>query len=268
MLTSETNPKLKAIRRLRQCKGEHQGRLLIEGPHLLETVLDLGLRVIEVFASERTIDRGDAVLRRLGHRPTLVADGLLDRLADADSPRGLLAIVEAPPWSLDALSRSSPDPSAPWVFADRIQDPGNLGAIARVMDAVGGAALVLGPGCALPSHPRALRASTGSLLRIPVAQRIPWQRLDQLLTDQKTRVSRSWLALTPRGGKDLYAEPLPGAIVLCLGAEGSGLDPELRRRCDLEITVPLAPGVESLNVTIAGALTLYEWRRRRSQSAS
>jgi TrmH family RNA methyltransferase len=141
-----------------------------------------------------------------------------------------------------------------------LQDPGNLGALARVAEAAGAAGLALSPGTAHPNHPRALRASAGSLLRLPVAVGCEAAAVDRHLAPLRPR----WLALVPREGEDLWRAALDGALVLALGAEGPGLSPALRERADLGLTIPIEPPVESLNATVAAALVLFEVRRRRS----
>jgi TrmH family RNA methyltransferase len=145
-----------------------------------------------------------------------------------------------------------------YLFVEGLQDPGNLGALARVAEASGAVALCLSPGTVHPNHPRALRASAGSLLRLPVAVRTDAADLDARLTG----IAPRWLALVPRGGASLFAERLDGPLVLALGAEGGGLSPTLQKRADLDITIPLTPPVESLNATVAAAVVLFEIRRQ------
>ena len=147
-----------------------------------------------------------------------------------------------------------------YLYAEGLQDPGNLGALARVAEASGAVGLCLSPGSVHPNHPRALRASAGSLLRLPVAVRSTGGELEERLAP----LSPTWAALDPRGGEDLFRCTFAGSLVLALGAEGAGLSPAVRDRCELKITVPLAPSVESLNVAVAAAVVLFEIRRQRS----
>jgi TrmH family RNA methyltransferase len=145
-----------------------------------------------------------------------------------------------------------------YLFLDGVQDPGNLGAIARVAEAAGAAGLACGPGTAHPNHPRALRASAGSLLRLPVAVGVEPAALAAHLSPLGPR----WAALVAHGGRELYAEPVAGTLVLALGGEGAGLSPAARRLADLELRIPLEGPVESLNVATAAAVVLFELRRR------
>jgi RNA methyltransferase, TrmH family len=131
-----------------------------------------------------------------------------------------------------------------------VADPGNLGTLIRSADAFG-AAVVLTPGCADPTGPKALRASAGSLWRVPLLHRVIMLTRDD---DDSRRV-----ALVAHGGEPLTELDLRGAVTFLLGAERAGLPPEVPR--DVEASIPISRA-ESLNVAAAGAVALYEWRRQ------
>lgn len=234
---------------------------MLEGPHLVGEALRAGtpLSLAVVAAGYRGTAEGGGLLATLesrGIEVLFVEDDLFAGLADADSPRGLLAVAHLPRAGAGALPVT---PGGIYLYADGLQDPGNLGALARVGEAAGAAALALGPGCAHPNHPRALRASAGSLLRLPVAVAAGAAEVAARLAPAHPR----WLALVPRGGTDLYRADLSGTVILAVGAEGPGLSPTVAARADLALTISLAPPVESLNATVAAALVLFEARRRR-----
>ena len=245
---------MKDIRRLRRSKGD---RALLEGPHLVAEALAAGLPLEEVLVTPPFLDSAEG--RRLASflpmAPLEVSPDLLEDLTDADSPRGVLAVALLPRPGIASLPVT---PGRPYLYVDGLQDPGNLGALARVAEAAGAAGLVLSLGCVHPNHPRALRASAGSLLRLPVALGAEPDALDAHLAPAHPR----WTALVPRGGEDLYHAPLDGTLILAVGAEGPGLSPALRDRAVLRLTIPMAPAVESLNATVAAALVLFEVRRR------
>lgn len=254
MITSPHNQRLKDIRRLRRSKGE---RALLEGPHLVEDALAAGLKLEEVLATPDFLDSaaGRRLARNLPAPPLEVSPDVLAGLTDADSPRGILAVARLPRSGVPDLPIV---PDRPYLYLDGLQDPGNLGALARVAEAAGAAGLALSPGCVHPNHPRALRASAGSLLRLPVAVAADPGALDFHLAPVRPR----WAALAPRDGEDLYRADLEGALILAVGAEGPGLSPALLGRARLRLTIPLEPAVESLNATVAAALVLFEVRRR------
>jgi TrmH family RNA methyltransferase len=254
VITSRQNQRLKDIRRLRRSKGDHA---LLEGPHLVAEALSAGLRLDEILATPDFLASAEG--RRLAQdwtvEPLEVDPNLLAELTDADSPRGVLAVAQVPRSGIEALPVL---PDHPYLYLDGLQDPGNLGALARVAEAAGAAGLALSPGCVHPNHPRALRASAGSLLRLPVAVAVEPEALSRQLAAAGPR----WTALVPRDGEDLYSADLAGTLILAVGAEGPGLSPDLLARAGLRLTIPMAPAVESLNATVAAALVLFEVRRR------
>jgi RNA methyltransferase, TrmH family len=256
MISSPQNRRLQDIRRLRRRQGD---RALLEGPHLVAEALAGGVALEEVLVTPEfaASAAGRRLAEALGRPPLAVAPALLRRLADADAPQGVLAVAGLPRCGPAALPRR---PGAAYLFAEGLQDPGNLGALARTAEAAGAAALALSPGSVHPNHPRALRASAGSLLRLPVAIGCTAEDLEGRLAGLAPR----WIALVPRGGEPLYQAPLDGTLILALGAEGPGLSPPLAARAEIRLTIPIEPAVESLNATVAAALVLFELRRRRA----
>ncbi|MFL6198667.1 MAG: TrmH family RNA methyltransferase [Thermoanaerobaculia bacterium] len=255
MISSRHNPKLKDIRRLRRSKGDHA---LLEGPHLVGEAVAAGYELETVLATAAWLEtpEGLRLARHLPIAPLEIEPSLLEELTDSDSPRGILAVARLPRSGVGSLPVRA---GGVYLFLDGLQDPGNLGALARVAEAAGAAGLALSPGTAHPNHPRALRASAGSLLRLPVAVAAEAEALDRHLAPVRPR----WLALVPREGEDLWRASLDGALVLALGAEGPGLSTALLERADLRLSIPIEPPVESLNATVAAALVLFEVKRRR-----
>jgi len=133
----------------------------------------------------------------------------------------------------------------------RVGDPGNVGTLLRTADAFG-AGVALSAGCADRTGPKALRASMGSIFRVPVC-------------DFEEAGGRR-VALLAHGGTPLAEVDLSGTVVFVLGAEREGLPDDVLARCDERATIPVAGGAESLNVAMAGTVALYE-RARRSTSA-
>jgi TrmH family RNA methyltransferase len=248
MIESRSNETLKAIRRLRRRQGDHA---LLEGPHLVGAALDAGLDLETVLVTapfEGSVP-GSELLRRLRRAPRRVAAELLDELADADSPRGVVALARLPRGGAEALPARS---DGLFVYLDGVQDPGNVGAVARVAEAFGAAGLALSPGCAHPNHPRALRASAGSLLRLSVGIDVTIDALDLRFAPRRP----SWAVLAAHGGRGPesgVARPL----VVALGAEGPGLSAAALARADRLWTLPLAAPVESLNVAVTAGIVLH-----------
>jgi RNA methyltransferase, TrmH family len=131
----------------------------------------------------------------------------------------------------------------------RVSDPGNVGTLLRAADALGPAFALLSLGCADPTGPKALRASAGAIFRVPLGS-----------FDDGEGIAR--IALVPQGGEALSGLELPEPVIFVLGAEREGLPEDVLGGADLVATIPQAGAAESLNVATAGAIALYELRRR------
>ncbi len=256
MITSRQNAHLKTIRRLGRSKDD---RALLEGPHLVAEAVAAGHELGSVLATRRFLESapGRRLAPRLPLHPLEIDERLLAEVTDSDSPRGIVAVARLPHPPVSELPRVE---DGTYLYVEGLQDPGNLGALARAAEASGATAVALSPGSVHPNHPRALRASAGSLLRLPVAT----GATAGALSDRLAPLAPTWAALVPRGGRNLFEMRLKGCVVLALGAEGPGLTPEVQRHASLDLTIPLQPPVESLNATVAAAVALFELCRQRS----
>jgi TrmH family RNA methyltransferase len=165
------------------------------------------------------------------------------------TPQGAIAIARvdeaSPSEAIEAAQRAG----WPLVVLDGVQDPGNVGAIARTAAAAGAPVIAVLPGTADPYGPKAVRASAGNVFRLKVA-RVHWKDLAEL----------DGYGAAATGGAPLTEAPIESAGMIVLGSEAHGLS-----RKDLKlVTVPLTEGVESLNVAAAAALILFEIRRKRA----
>lgn len=261
MISSRSNDVLKSIRRLRRSKDDDL--VVLEGPHLLQEALASGITLEKVLltpAMRESPELGPALDRLPAARVALVEPSLLAELADADAPQGIVTLARLFRPGMETLGLAD---AARVLFLDGIQDPGNLGALVRVAEASAAVdAVALAPGTVHPNHPRAIRASAGSLLRFPVLQRVGPEALDRAFGTPPP----VWIGLAPRGGENLWEAPLASEdrLVLALGAEGPGLSAEVSQRLDRRWTIPASARVESLNVAVAGGIVLFELRRRRA----
>jgi len=237
MITSPSNPRLKLVRKLqaRRRRGE-LGLFVCEGEDLVAAGLDAGLVPVEALV--------DAERPALGERLTgaeLVESKLMAELSTLGHPARVVAVFRRAdlPEGVDA-----PTGLALW----QVGDPGNVGTLVRSADALGPAFVALSAGCADPTSPKALRASAGAVFRVPLA------RFEE--------APRPWIALVPHAGTPLWELELGERATFVVGAEREGVPEEVAARCDARASIPLAPEAESLNVAVAGAIALYERRRR------
>ena len=282
MIRSRNNPQVRTIRRLRNAHARrHTDLLLLEGRHLVGAAVAAGLEFHHLLVTPEFEATHAGLIRQLEGRSqttaTLIHPDRLREEADADAPQGIAALVDPPSvWNSAPAAEGRTLALSPGLhlYVDGIQDPGNLGAMARSAEAAGVASLLLATGTARPNQPRALRAAAGSLLRLTLWTGV---RLDQI--PAKARC----LALTPhREGKEgqpiapIFAADAPdrrlihllGAdlIVLVVGNESKGLSSPVLDRADILLTVPTAGAVESLNAAVAASLALFELQRLREMS--
>ena len=223
MITSAHNAKLKLIRRLLESRRqrEKEGLFVCQGQDLVAAAQDAGVEPVELLVSGEDVE------------PALVAE-----LSTLGHPPRAIGIYRR-----DALPRGTrPLTLALW----HVGDPGNVGTLLRTADAFG-AGVALSAGCADPTGPKALRASAGAIFRVPLA---PFDH-----------APRPWTALVANADVPRVQDSghVRGSFVL--GAEREGLPADVVARCDGQVTIPLAPESESLNVAAAGAIALYEARR-------
>ena len=184
----------------------------------------------------------------------------LDRLAGSPHHQGAVAV--APPFAYAPLERLLARSSSSALVLDGLQDPRNLGAILRTARALGVGGVVLPRDRSVGVTPVVAAASAGLLFGLPVAQ-VP----NLVRAMEALKAAGFWLVgLSPRGGTPLaHLEPPTRAAVVA-GGEGGGLRPLVHRTCDFTASIPMAPGVESLNVGVAIAIALYELTARRVSS--
>lgn len=258
-IRSAQNHRVKGIRRLRARQGaaraESEGLLLLEGRHLVEAALDAKLDIVEALA---TVDFAEGHAELLERLPAAalqwIEPSLLAASADSDAPQGLVAVAHRPAANLSACPQTGL-----LLYLDGLQDPGNVGALARSAEAFGAAALVLAPGSAHWRHPRALRGSAGSLLRLPCFHGVDADTLDALLERRPT-----WWVLSRDGDAALEDVALDSAAVLVVGNEAHGPRHVLQTSSLAErrrlVSIPIAGAVESLNAAVAGSIALHALR--------
>jgi RNA methyltransferase, TrmH family len=258
VVTSPANPLLKDLRR-----AVHRGALTTDGLlvaetfHLLEEALRSDLPVPAVIAAERVRSAVEAHIRGLrGIRLTVVPDDLFDTLGSAESAQGVIALVRLPEWKLEQLFSGTPLV----IVLDGLQDPGNAGAIVRAAEAFGASGLLFLKGAVSPFNAKAVRASAGSLFRLPFLT-----GLDADLAKAAFRQRRLRLyAADAHGTVPLNHADLRVPAALLIGSEAHGLSSLLDNGCQ-RLRIPTR-GVESLNAALAAGVLLYEASRQRTRA--
>jgi TrmH family RNA methyltransferase len=260
---SKQNARLKELRRalaypLRESRREGPGLVGIEGPNLLGEALRARLRIHSVFAAQGL----EHLLEGLNLEPEteilLVPTGLLESALTTEAPQPVAALVEAPEWTWGDLLGGGKRVPLIGVLAG-LQDPGNLGTILRSAEAFGATGVVSLPGTVSAWNPKAVRASAGSVFRIPLLAANAEECFARL---RKTGV-KIWTTAV-RGAESAVALDLTGPTALLIGNEGNGVPAELAAQADGAVTIHCPGPVESLNASVAAAVLLYEASRQRA----
>jgi TrmH family RNA methyltransferase len=193
----------------------------------------------------------------------LLPDKLFDSLVPSESPQGVAALVRLKNFSLEDLTERLQ--LGPIIVLAGLQDPGNLGTILRSSEAFGSAGIVLGEGTVSPFNSKVVRASAGSVFRLPIIHRhgksttAKLEEISEMLRTQDVRL----LATSSHKGTPLDQADLKSPAAIFFGNEGSGLPRDLMAQMDESVAIPHAPQVESLNAAVAASIVLYEAARQR-----
>jgi len=260
------------IKRLRQAFAHadltDEGACAIEGVHVVEEAIRSGLRFRAILFRESAQTLATRLLPQIGsHVETLlVPERIFDSAVPSESPQGVAALVRLKEFSLDDLLERIE--LGPMVVVIGLQDPGNLGTILRSAEAFGSAGVILGEGSVSRFNSKVIRASAGSLFRLPVVSAKAAGGLDAIIAQLREKSVRR-LATSSHKGTPLDQAALTGALAIFIGGEGAGMPKTLMSQMDETIAIPHSPRVESLNAGVAASILLYEAaRQRRGQSST
>jgi 23S rRNA (guanosine2251-2'-O)-methyltransferase len=223
---------------------------LVYGRRAVREALRGRREVLELLATERAARDG------WERKPRVVAEKQLNELAGTRDHQGVVARVE-PFRYADAYELAAGEPLL--VALDQVTDPRNLGAVIRSAEGAGAAGVILPAHNSARVTPVVARSSAGAVEHLPVAV-VP--NLARYLNEVKG--PRLWVFAADAAGMPMAEADLSGGLFLVFGAEGKGLRPLVRKACDAAVSIPLSGHVESLNVSVAAAVLLYEARRQRA----
>ena len=248
-----------AVKLQRRAERTATGRFLAEGPNLIEAAARRGM-VDRVFATQTAAQRHHELLGGLS--VVLVNDRAMKALSETVTPSGLVAVCRQPHATLGDVLSGQPVLIA--VAAD-ISDPGNAGTLIRLSDAMGAAAVIFAGDAVDPYNGKCVRSSAGSIVSVPVLCEADTAAVIGRLQKAGLKV----LATTLDGEvslDDVHGE-LAAPTAWLFGPEAHGLTPELARRADRRVVIPMAGGVDSLNVAAAAAICLYQSAYARRSGA-
>ena len=254
------------VKQLRQAFARAErtdaGDCAIEGVRIVEEAIRSGLIFRAVFFRESAQNVAEKLLPQIGsHVETLlVPDKIFDAAVPSETPQGIAALVRLREFSLDDILERLQ--VGPVVVVVGLQDPGNLGTTLRSAEAFGSAGVVLGEGTVSPFNTKVIRASAGSIFRLPVVLAKSKGGLESDIAKFRSQSLRL-IATSAHKGTPLDQARLTEPSAIFIGSEGSGLPRNLMAQVDELIAIPHAPQVESLNAGVAGSIVLYEAARQR-----
>ncbi len=238
------------------------GFCAIEGVRIVEEAIRSGLKFRAVFFRESSENLAERLLPQIGaHVETLLLpDKLFNASVPSEAPQGVAALVQLRHFSLqDVLERLR---VGPIIVVVGLQDPGNLGTILRSAEAFGSAGVLLGDGTVSPFNSKVIRASAGSIFRLPVVIAKADGGMETIFGAMRSAKVRL-MATSSHKGTPLEQTRLSDPTVVFIGSEGSGLPRDLLAQVDELVAIPHVPQVESLNAGVAGSIVLYEAARQR-----
>lgn len=261
-LTSPQNPLLAKIRRaVDSGRPLDDGSIVAEGPHLLQEAIGSPWSVQHIFCSVETLEKHrvllDSAVRTARQRieVTEVAMRAFKSLSDTEHTQGIISLLSPCRYDWPEVAKAD----GPLVILDGIQDPGNAGTIARSAEAFGCCGIIFAEGSVRISNGKLLRASAGSLFRLPFMENL---RRREIIANIRS-LNRTLYALSPETRHSLFDAQLDLPFALAVGSEGAGISPELKNAGE-DLCIP-TQNVESLNAAVACSVTLFEAARQRTR---
>lgn len=235
------------------------GHCAIEGMRILEEAIRSGLKFRAVFFNSSALAKAERLLPQLAAyvETLLLPDKLFATAVPSDSPQGVAALVRCPVFSVENVLAKSLE--GPVLAIAGVQDPGNLGTILRSAEAFGAAGVLLGEGTVSSFNSKVVRASAGSVFRLPIAR----VKLAEVLPQMRSRGLRV-VATSSHKGTPVHQAKLSGPLAIFIGSEGAGVPRELLAAMDETLAIPHSEHVESLNAGVAASIVLYEVSRQRT----
>jgi len=273
-ITSPSNPRISKLHDLHTTRGRKKsGLFLMEGPHLLEALLDAGIMPREVYYQPELLQRtakGRSLLARLLHTPSLneeqlieVSERAIESLGEAQTSQGVISVLP-----LDALypellrTKRAPAQRPVLLILDDLADPGNMGTILRTALAANVNEVLLSSNCVDYLSPKVVRAAAGAHVALPVRADLSWEAIAERAIEHCGGEVRVLLA--EAGSPFVYYEQdLTKPFALIIGSEAHGPSKEAHMLATRTISIPLANGVESLNAAMAAGIILFEAVRQQ-----
>ena len=256
MITSTSNIQVKELLRLQKKSREREkeGVFIVEGPRMAEEIPReriVKLYVSESFQAKCVKEKNDRFIQEA----EVMSDTVFAHVSDTKTPQGILAVVRRMEYTAEDILGETPHV----LVLENIQDPGNLGTIVRTGEGAGITGVIMSNGTVDIYNPKTIRATMGSIYRVPFCYAENMQAVMQKLKKCKIQTYAAYL----EGSSVHDAQNYKEATAFLIGNEGNGLTRELAESADWRIRIPMCGKVESLNAGIASAILMYEAQRQR-----
>jgi TrmH family RNA methyltransferase len=260
-ITSKLNPLVKSVHLLKSKRAAESDLFICEGIKLVEEAVNSGSLIRYVFISDKfckSKTNGPFIkkIKGLGLDVIHTADSIVDYLSDVVTHQGIIAVVKKGFYQVDKLFDRS---DGIILFLYKLQDPGNLGTIIRVAEAGGVKGIIITDGTVDPYNPKTVRATMGSIFRMPIAKIDDASNFIKKVKD----LDYKSIGFFPKAKEEYFNADLTGPIILTFGHEAAGLPVEIGRLMDMQLKIPMSGDVESLNVAVSAAVVIYESMRQR-----
>ncbi|MGN0493299.1 MAG: TrmH family RNA methyltransferase [Acutalibacteraceae bacterium] len=251
-VTSRENSLIKLVSFLQTSakKRRESGLFVLEGLRICLDAMENSIRFDKLIVSETALLKQGNTVRLFAENSDeryKIPDSLMTKISDTKSPQGIIAVCK-----ISDRKSSEIDPKGRYVALENIADPANLGAVSRTAEALGADGLILSMNGCDPYSPKALRASMGTLLRVPVFV------LESFSEEIKKSGLKSFACVVDRNAESIKEQEFCGGSVVIIGNEANGLTEETKAAADRMITIPMRGRAESLNAAAAAAIAIWE----------
>jgi len=262
-ITSNQNSLIKEVKSLKTRKYRDEKKMFfIEGTRFVEEAVKENADVVRVFVAEGQLNSSNEYVLRLltlikanGYETVVLPDRLFKEITDTETPQGFLAVIKSKQYFLNDIAGMN----NLYIILESIQDPGNMGTIIRTADAAGIDGVILSKGCVDVYNPKVLRATMGSIFRMPVYYTQSVVETIKFLNSKKIKVCAAHL----KGNQSYFDLDMRCNTAILIGNEANGISDESASNANSLVKIPMLGRAESLNASVAASILMYETVRQR-----
>lgn len=256
-ITSRNNDKIKYVRKLSESNRERRSAQLfvLEGARLCFDAVRSGYSIKELYVTTAALHKySDKVeeMTECAKQTFLITDEVADKLSETTNSQGVFCVVE-----MKCADEKNIDFKGKYIALENVQNPQNLGAVARTAEALGVSGVIVSDGCDI-YNPKALRASMGSLMRIPVIESAD---LYETIETANENAMLTFVTVPDETASDITKMDFSGGCIAVIGNEGSGVSQEMKEAAQKSVTIKMKGEAESLNASAAAVITMWEMMR-------